>query len=323
MSFKESIFGRKGDITNPTRQIYLLGALAVAVICAATLLFSSPEDRAELSDAFDKAFGKRAGYTVVSDGDLAVYAIDVGQGDCLLVRGGGADILIDAGEQGKGDEVVAFLKSLGVERLDWAVCTHPHSDHLGGMDTVIYDIGADNVLMPDIPDELLPNESFYRELTAAIDSERVSVTYAEAHDCFTFGDMTMTVLWPREGFFADDMNDWSVALRFVCGDAEVLACGDISGDIERELAAGDSPLFADIFKCSHHGSVYSNTEEFLDEIKPRYALISCGSGNDYGHPGTRTLERLKSAGAEYLRTDLDGTIGILYTDGSYEIKLYN
>ncbi len=245
----------------------------------------------------------------VSDSDMVIHAIDIGQGDCTLIQGGGRNILIDAGENGMGVTVVSYLRRHNIEHLDWAVCTHPHSDHIGGMDTVITNIPTDNVLMPKIPDDLLPTTKTYSDLMDSISETGSTVVYAQPDNSYSYGSLSMTVLYPRpDQYFYDDMNDYSVALRITCGEVSLLCCGDISDSAERDILLTEYELDSTIFKLSHHGSSYSNSEQFIDAVSPEYVYIMCGENNDYGHPSNRALSVLHERNIPYLRTDLCGDI---------------
>lgn len=246
--------------------------------------------------------------SVVSGGDMEVHVIDVGQGDCVLVRGGGANILIDAGENGMGTRVVSYLEKQGVYEIDLAVCTHPHSDHIGGMDQVIAAVETDAVLMPEIPDSIYPTTATYMQLLDAMDKRGLRATYARVGDSMTFGDMTMTVLFAGSGSPEDGYNDYSLMLRFECGGMSYLCGGDLSSKYEQKVIESGAQVRSTLFKASHHGSADSNSEEFLDAVSPEQVFICCGAYNDYGHPHDTMLKRLRDRNISYMRTDISGSI---------------
>ncbi len=230
---------------------------------------------------------------------LAVHFIDVGQGDCILVQAPtGETMLIDAGERGN-------------ERT---VATHPHSDHIGSMDDVIRAFKVSNVLMPRLSKENTPTHAFYKDMLRAIRQSGAKTIAAKPGFSFPFGKGTSTVLSPAGQ--TDELNDMSVVLRLDWGSTSFLFTGDAETAAEQQILCGRYAeyLDVDVLKVSHHGSGTSSCTAFLNAVSPQYAVISCGAGNDYGHPHEQTLERLGQLGTTVLRTDTMGSIR-MYTDG--------
>lgn len=254
---------------------------------------------------------------VVSGCDMKIHAIDVGQGDCVLVQGGGANILIDAGENGKGDSVVDYLVDIGVTKLDWLICSHPHSDHIGGVDTVINDpdVKVEKVMMPDVPDDVAPTSRTYEDVLDAIIANGCELYAARENSEYSFGAMTMKVFTPTPEKPYEDLNDYSIGLRFKCGNISFLTCGDASITVEKKMLAVGCDLDADIMKISHHGSSYSTSEEFLRAVSPQYAFCMVGADNSFGHPSQKVLDLAEGMGVDMRRTDICGNI-VYATDGS-------
>lgn len=254
-----------------------------------------------------------------SDAQMEIHIIDVGQGDCALVRSGGANILVDAGENGLGSKVVEYLKSIGITKLDWVIGTHPHSDHIGGLDTVISKLDVDNIMMPRLPDELVPINKTYTDVLDAVEKKGLQITAAKAGDVFTFGDMAMQVLSPSVNSNYSDVNDYSVVLRFVCGDFEYLTTGDISSMVEIDIIDNGYDVSADILKLAHHGSYTGTCRSFLNAVNPMYAVIMCGHENEHGHPHDAVMDRIYENKISPIRTDRLGNVKIVCNDGVIDV----
>jgi competence protein ComEC len=244
------------------------------------------------------------------EADLAVHVIDVGQGDAILVAFRDKTMLVDAGEIGTGDTVVAYLQSLNITDLDVAVATHAHSDHIGGMKDVIaaFPVGR-------FVDSGQPHTSrTYEDLLALIDEEGIPYTVAERGQTIALDpDLAIEILNPGPETIGD-LNEDSVVLKVTYGDISYLLTGDAGTPAEESMLAAGLDLDADVLKVGHHGSRYASSEAFLAAVSPAISVISVGAGNDYGHPHAEALDRLKATGSRIYRTDEDGTV-IVATDG--------
>ena len=246
---------------------------------------------------------------------LAVHFIDVGQGDSILVQAPtGETMLIDAGERGNERTVTRYVRKYGDGTLEYVVATHPHSDHIGSMDDVIRAFKVSNVLMPRLSKENTPTHAFYKDMLRAIRQSGAKTIAAKPGFSFPFGKGTATVLSPAGQ--TDELNDMSVVLRLDWGGTSFLFTGDAETAAEQQILCGRYAeyLDVDVLKVGHHGSGTSSCTAFLSAVSPQYAVISCGAGNDYGHPHEQTLERLGQLGTTVLRTDTMGSIR-MYTDG--------
>lgn len=243
--------------------------------------------------------------------DVSVHFIDVGQGDCELIRVGDQSILIDAGENDKGNTVLDYLNKQGIEKIDLFIGTHPHSDHIGGMDTVINRIEVGEVLMPELPDSLVPTTKTYTDVLTAIADKNLPVTAAEPGQVYTFGDATLEILGPLRDY--DDLNDMSVVAKLTYGSTTFLFGGDMEKEVEDDLLNANADVRADVLKLSHHGSKTSNSKAFLDAVGADTYAICLGAGNSYGHPHDQVLNRI--SGKQVYRTDLNGDI-VIGTDGA-------
>ena len=241
------------------------------------------------------------------DGSLSVYFIDVGQGDCIYINQGEYNMLIDAGNNEDGEKLVSYLKSLNVNGFDYVIGTHPHEDHIGGMDDIINNFEIDNYYMPD----KLSTTKTFEDVLDALDAKGLSYNVPKIDDEFKLGDATFKVIY--SGDDTNDINDSSIVLKMTYGDNTFLFTGDATSNVEEIILNKD--IKSDVLKVAHHGSSYSSTTEFLDKVDPKYAIISVGTNNSYNHPASITLQKLSNRDITVYRTDLDGTI-IFTSDGT-------
>lgn len=240
---------------------------------------------------------------------LKVHFIDVGQGDSAFIEfPDGECMLIDAGEWDYSGAVISLIDCLGYTKIDHLVATHPHSDHIGGMQTVVECFEIGEVYMP----EAITDTSSFIGLLEALDKKNLSVTAVSAGEkidfnCGAVGRFVAPVS------IVEDLNNCSAVLHLgykgksflFTGDAEIPEEATITADID-----------CDVLKVGHHGSYTSSGKTFLDMASPSIAVISCGKDNEYGHPHKDALDRLNSSGVESIyRTDLLGTVTIS-TDGN-------
>ncbi len=233
----------------------------------------------------------------------------MGQGDSILIRTpANKTILIDAGD---GDvNVPKLLEGLGVTGLDLVIGTHPHADHIGGMDDVLDALPVKNYL-----DNGLPHTTkTYDGVMERIEAKEITYKSGLLGMKFNLDDgAVLEVLFPDGVKLKDtrsDLNSNSVVTRLTHGDSCFLFTGDAEEPTERALV-NDGLGQCDVLKVAHHGSNHSSTRPFLEAVKPSIAVISVGTGNRYGHPGDDTLGRLQATGATIYRTDLMGQVTLL------------
>ncbi|MFR1759707.1 MAG: ComEC/Rec2 family competence protein, partial [Christensenellaceae bacterium] len=234
---------------------------------------------------------------------MTVRFIDVGQGASTLVSMGDTHILIDAGENDQGDKVVEQLKAWGVDRLALAIGTHPHSDHIGGMDDVLNAFEVEAYMMPEVAHA----SKTYESVLQALEENEIPVTYPQAGDSLELGGMRLTVLGPEQ-VEEDDLNNCSLVSRVDSAYGSVLIPGDCERQAEETMLKGNRPLKADVLQLAHHGSSTSNTEAFLKAVDPKWVVIPVGEGNSYGHPHDEILQRVEELGCKAYRTDWNGTV---------------
>lgn len=249
----------------------------------------------------------------VADGNARVHFIDVGQGDSeLIISDDGKTMLIDSGEAEYGAAVVNYLKKLGISHLDYIIATHPHSDHMGGMETIILsDLTVGNIIIPAIPDEFVPTTRTFEGFLEAVAEKGYKLTAAKT-EAFRFGSGTVSIY--MTDYDGDNMNNYSVVTRFDFGNSSFLFTGDMETKIEKEMISLGYDLNVDVLKVGHHGSTTSSCDDFLRSVTPDYCVIECGD-NSYNHPHTATVKKLMKYTDSILRTDINGHV-VFTTDGN-------
>ena len=245
---------------------------------------------------------------------LVIHYIDVDQADCMLLIAGDTTIMIDGGNTGTSQDVLAYLRRFGVKQIDLMVNTHPHGDHLGGIPTVLNNIPTDEIWCADSTYDTY----LYKNFTQLVQQKGFTISHPEPGTKFEENNVSVTVLGPLNA--ADtysDLNDTSLVLMVEFEDTRFLFTGDME-----TLAEGDMLDFwgeefnwkCDVLKVGHHGSYSSTGYRLLREVAPTWAVIPCGYQNDYGHPHESTLSRFRDAEVSIFRLDHSGTV-IATTDG--------
>lgn len=243
-----------------------------------------------------------------TSGQAKVYIIDVEQGESILITTEEKSMLIDAGENNMGQTVLDFIDTLGLDHLDYVLATHPHSDHIGGMDTVLENIDVGEVFFGDLPDELTPTTKTYEDVLDAIEEKDIPLSLAAPGDTLDLGNgAVLTFLGPVTQDISS-LNNASVVSRLDFGETSFLFNGDQEVPMEELLLDSNSYLDCDMMTMGHHGSSTSSSQAYVDAVSPDYAVISCGRGNKYGHPHKETTTMLDEMDIEYYRTDLSGNI---------------
>lgn len=244
---------------------------------------------------------------------MQVHYIDVGQGDCILIKSGDDTMLIDCGEIGKGDTVKAYLDSQNITQLDYVIGTHPHSDHMGCMDKIVeyYDIGE--IILPYLDESDVPTTKYFERFLTGVENKGYSITDAELDRIINIGDAECRFIAPNSDDYSN-ANNYSVGIIMNHGENSFIFTGDAEEKAEKEMIDSGRLTDIDVYKAGHHGSDTSSSEEFLEVINPDIAVISCGEGNSYGHPCDITLEKLSKYTDKVYRTDISGTV-VITSDG--------
>ncbi len=249
-----------------------------------------------------------------AEGIMRVSFVDVGQGDCEVIECDGISILIDGGESSYADFVIEFLKSRGITKLDYYIVSHPHSDHMGAAATIIDNMTVDKFVTTEFSELNMPTSKVFENMLDSLERQQTcEVLTVKAGDILTAGKLKLNILAPFEE--TSDYNNMSIVLRVDYGDTRFLFTGDCEKEVETQMIEHGSDVKADVLKVGHHGSKTSTSSDFLQAVSPQIAVISCGSGNSYGHPHKETTELLKRCGITVYRTDEQGTVTV-YSDGS-------
>jgi competence protein ComEC len=261
-------------------------------------------------------------FVLASNNDLKVIFFDVGQGDSIFIETPQKhQILIDGGPSSAVLQKLSERMPFWDKNIDLIILTHPDKDHYFGIMEVLKRYKVDYVLWTGV----VKNSSDYGEWINLLEEKqkrKTKVLIAESGQIIKAGDALMNILYPFENVLGQeikDVNDTSVVARLSFFDNSFLFVGDISSKIEKKLVQQKNNLFSDILKVGHHGSKYSTSEIFLENVLPEFAVISVGK-NSYGHPTPEVLEKLNNIGAEVLRTDQKGDITILLNEKNIIIK---
>lgn len=251
---------------------------------------------------------------------LELTFLDVGEGLCAVMRTPSGKIMVfDCGTSSwrksslVGERLVAgFLQRMGADRIDLAVLSHPHSDHVSGYaglikakpPKLVLDIGVKHGLPQ------------YAEFLKAVKASGATYRIARRGQSIDFGDgVHVDVLSPQANQRYEDLNENSMVLRITYRRIRLLLSADVGRETERRLIESGSNLRAQVLQVGHHGSKSATTPEWLDAVRPEITVISCGRGDEYGHPSREVVARLKSTSARVYRTDYNGAVTIT-TDGA-------
>lgn len=240
--------------------------------------------------------------------NLVVSYLDVGQADSILIENNKEYMLIDAGNNEDGELLVKYFNQKKINTFKYLVGTHPHEDHIGGLDDVINNFEIKTIYMPDV----ITTTKTFTDVLDAIENKKLTYKVPKIQETFTLGEAKIEVIYTSTD--TKELNNSSIVLRLIFGNTTFLFTGDAEDKIEEVILNNNLNIQADVLKIAHHGSRYSTTDEFLKSVNPKYAIISVGEGNSYKHPESIVLNKLKTNNIETHRTDLEGTI-IVTSDG--------
>lgn len=269
-----------------------------------------------ITETEDKYTPAPAVTTVPKDGlNLSAHFIDVGQGDSILIQFAGKNILVDGGERNMGLRVSSYLRNQGITEIDLMVATHPHSDHIGGLITILSDFKVKEVM----DSGQVHTSKTYENFLTLIDQKNIPYRAAERGQTIDLDPyIKIEVLSPPPpSSRLKDLNENSIVLKITYDQVTFLLMGDAGFDAEDFISSDN--IDSDILKVGHHGSKYATGTAFLKKVTPAVSVIQSGEGNSYGHPALETISRLQNTGSEIYRTDTHGSI-VITTDGrSYSV----
>lgn len=252
--------------------------------------------------------------------DFRIACLDVGQGDGIVIEIENQwNILIDGGSTNKSAlgqyQLLPYLKSRGISRLDGIYISHTDEDHISGVRQLLEYIGkgltvlhVEKLILPDWQN--VQDNKNYQELIQLAEAAGTRVLYAKVGDRVRYGQISLEVLWPLFGATGTEVNEDAMVMEMTSGDFKGIFTGDIGKETEEKLLQNGWLEDVDFLKVAHHGSKYSTGQEFLDIVRPELAVISCSSTNTYGHPSPDTLRRLKNSGSKVLITKDAGAVMI-------------
>jgi competence protein ComEC len=254
----------------------------------------------------------------IIENKLKIHYIDVGQGDSILIQNENAAILIDGGTGESAGKLTKYLQEQGVKTLNYVIATHPHEDHIGGLDEAINSVKAvEHVWMP----KKASSTKAFENLAKAIKGKNLKAEQPSFGQQVQLADMKITALGPMRNTY-EQINDYSIVIKLEYKNKNFIFMGDAEKLVEKDIINAGIDVHSDLLKVGHHGSTSSSSVEFLDKVSPKYAVISLGEDNSYGHPHTETLQALKQRNITVYRTDRNGNI-VATSDGdsiSFEVE---
>jgi len=280
---------------------------------APIILNTSPQENTQL-DAIPSTESTTEGTADIEDDSLSgdsyfeIHYLDVGQGDASLVICDGEAMLIDGGDPEYSSLLYSYLSKNSLTYLKYVVCTHAHEDHCGGIAGALSyaNLGIAYCSVTEY------NTKAFQNFVASVEKHGKTIAVPSPGDVFTLGSATVSIIGPVNP--SEDPNNMSIALRIDYGQTSFLFTGDAEREEELDILNAGHSVDCTVLHVGHHGSDTSTTYPFLRAAAPEYAVISCGAGNEYGHPTENTLSKLRDAKVKVYRTDMQGHI-ICQSDG--------
>lgn len=243
-----------------------------------------------------------------ASGEMEIHFIDVGQGDATLIICDGESMLIDAGDNDKGTLVQNYLKKRNITNIKYLILTHPDADHIGGADVIITKFECENIFMSGCKSD----SNTYRDVIDAMSYKGNEALLANVGQSYALGSAKFTIIAPNRDY--EDTNNSSIGIMLQHGENSFIFTGDAEEVAEGDILNSGQHIQADVYQVGHHGSKSSSSIDFLRVVNPKYAVISCGENNKYGHPHAATLNNLRAMDVKVFRTDEQGSI-IVTSDG--------
>lgn len=252
---------------------------------------------------------------VKAEENLFISFLDVGQADSILINFKDKYMLIDAGNNEDGEKLVKYFNDNNINKFDYVVATHPHEDHIGGMNNIIENFEINTFYMPN----KITTTKTFEDVLDAMEKKGLMFNTPNMDEEFSLGDCNIKVIY--NGDDTNDINDSSIVLKLTYKNNSFLFTGDATSNVEKIILNKD--IKSDVLKVGHHGSSYSSTNDFLDKVSPTYAVIQVGKNNIYKHPTNSTLNKLSKRNIKVFRTDINGTITFSSDGNNINVKYYN
>lgn len=264
--------------------------------------------------------------------EFRITCLDVGQGDGTVIEIENQwNLLIDGGSTNKNAvgkyQLLPYLKSRGISRLDGVYISHTDEDHISGVRELLEYMGenlssvrVENLFLPAW--EKVQENRNYQELVSLADTAGIRVFCLKAGDEIRYGNTSLKVLWPQSGASGENVNEDAMVLEMITPDFRGIFTGDIGMETEKKLLQSECLEDVDFLKTAHHGSRYSTGEGFLKVIRPELAVISCSATNTYGHPSPDTVRRLRECGSRVLITKDVGAVMVCRKRGRIFVGSY-
>lgn len=240
-----------------------------------------------------------------ASGEMGIHFLDVGQGLSILVQSGGENLIYDGGDRSSSSFVVSYLQNQNITNIDYLISSHYDEDHVAGLVGCLNAFTVENVIGADY----VQDTQIYQSFIDSVDAQGLEIQHPSVEAEFQFGTGKFTILAP-ESIGSND-NDNSVAIKLENGSNSFIFTGDAEASSESAMCVSGIDLCCDVIVPGHHGSATATSWDFLQATVPEYAVISCGTDNQYGHPDKDTMDQLADMGIQVFRTDKQGTIVVL------------
>lgn len=270
----------------------------------------------DIENKIEEGIGNSPADEGIKYGISRVHFIDTGNSDSILVENNGEYMLIDAGDNDDDETVVSYLKNKGITKLKYVVMTHPHADHIGGMDSVIKDFDIEKI----ISGQGVSTSKTYEKVLTEIKNKGYKMYAPKDGEVMNLGAGVLEFYNSQNKDYGDELNNSSVIVKYRNGEDDFLFMGDAEKEIEDKIknVIGD----IEVLKAGHHGSNSSSDSSFLQNITPEHIMVMCGANNKYGHPHQEVIDRYESIGARVYRSDIDGDI-VFSSSGSGNPTIIN
>jgi len=248
-----------------------------------------------------------------------VRFVDVGEADCSIIYSNGEVAIIDSGSNSDDGAFIArYLRKNKITNIKYLIATHPHNDHIGGMPMILNFLEVENLIFAETETQSQVDRVASKNLLNSALENEVPIITPLVGQKFEVGDFSLQIIC----FLSDELdeNDRSLVVLSECEGVKLIFTGDAGKPVEQYLVANGVDVSADVIKIAHHGSKYATNIRFLEEVNPKYALISCGLDNSYSHPSEDLLFRLNNKGVEVYRTDINGDVTFYVLEGEIKIE---